>query len=95
MGHVKTEVKIAEFKSKLSKYLRSVQRGNEIVVKDRETPIARVVPYTPPHTRLVVRRPTKSLKEVEKLLRQSTPANLAPGDLDEALRWVRRDKYEA
>lgn len=32
---MKTEVRIAELKANLSKYLRAAQRGEEIVVKDR------------------------------------------------------------
>lgn len=45
IGHMQTEVKIAELKGKLSEYLRSVREGNELIIKDRETPIARIVPY--------------------------------------------------
>jgi prevent-host-death family protein len=37
-------VKIAELKSQLSRHLRDVQRGESLVVLDRNTPIARVVP---------------------------------------------------
>lgn len=38
-------VGVAEFKAKLSEYLRSVRRGHELTILDREQPIARVVPY--------------------------------------------------
>lgn len=37
-------VKIAEFKSQLSRHLRAVERGAEIEITDRDRPIARVVP---------------------------------------------------
>ncbi|MGH9418270.1 MAG: type II toxin-antitoxin system Phd/YefM family antitoxin [Terriglobales bacterium] len=37
-------VRIAELKAHLSQYLRAAQRGQTIVVVDRETPIARLVP---------------------------------------------------
>lgn len=37
-------VKIAELKSQLSRHLRDVQKGETLVVLDRETPIARVIP---------------------------------------------------
>jgi antitoxin (DNA-binding transcriptional repressor) of toxin-antitoxin stability system len=45
-GHDKSmrSVKIAEFKSQLSRHLRDVQRGESLIVLDRETPIARVIP---------------------------------------------------
>lgn len=38
-------VRIAELKAKLSEYLRTVRKGHSITVLDRETPIARIVPY--------------------------------------------------
>lgn len=37
-------VKIAELKARLSEYLRQVRAGRELVVYDRNQPIARVVP---------------------------------------------------
>src|SRR5438876_12166544 len=37
-------VKIAELKDHLSAHLRSVERGGELEVTDRERPIARIVP---------------------------------------------------
>jgi prevent-host-death family protein len=40
-----TQVGIAELKARLSEYLRSVRRGRSITVLDRDTPVARVVPY--------------------------------------------------
>jgi prevent-host-death family protein len=40
-----TQVRIAELKARLSEYLRSVRRGRSITVLDRDTPIARLVPY--------------------------------------------------
>ncbi|UCF20052.1 MAG: type II toxin-antitoxin system prevent-host-death family antitoxin [Gemmatimonadota bacterium] len=39
------EVRIAELKARLSEYLRSVRRGRSITVLDRDTPVARLVPY--------------------------------------------------
>jgi prevent-host-death family protein len=39
------EVRIAELKARLSEYLRNVRRGRSITVLDRDTPIARLVPY--------------------------------------------------
>lgn len=37
-------VSIAELKDKLSAYLAEVRRGEEILVRDRSVPIARIVP---------------------------------------------------
>lgn len=38
-------VKIAELKSHLSEHLRQVKRGHTLIILDRNTPIARVIPY--------------------------------------------------
>ena len=48
---------IAELKARLSEYLRDVRKGHPLVVMDRNTPIARVVPYAPEGEALTVRRP--------------------------------------
>lgn len=37
-------VKIAELKNRLSNYLNDVKEGEEILIKDRDRPIARIVP---------------------------------------------------
>ena len=38
-------VKIADFKAHLSEHLKAVRAGEEIVINDRDHPVARVVPY--------------------------------------------------
>lgn len=49
-------LRVAEFKAKMSAYLRSVRRGNELTIYDRDQPIARVVPIDKT-TPLAVREP--------------------------------------
>ena len=39
-------VNIAELKNRLSLYLKEVKAGEEILVRDRDRPIARIVPLT-------------------------------------------------
>ncbi len=39
------DVRIAELKARLSEHLRSVRNGSTLTVLDRDTPIARIVPY--------------------------------------------------
>ncbi len=61
-----TEVRIAELKARLSEYLRRVRRGHALTVLDRDTPVARVVPYVEQEP-LRVREPLArypSLREV-------------------------------
>lgn len=40
-----SEIRIAELKARLSEHLRTVRNGGTVTVLDRETPIARIVPY--------------------------------------------------
>jgi prevent-host-death family protein len=61
------QAQIAELKPHFSQYLAQVRRGETVVVCDRHTPIARLVPYTDTDHALVVREPTPSpaaLKQV-------------------------------
>jgi prevent-host-death family protein len=41
-----TDVRIADLKARLSEHLRSVRNGGTLTVLDRDTPVARIVPYT-------------------------------------------------
>ena len=40
-----SRVRIADLKANLSRHLRSVRNGSAITVVDRDTPVARIVPY--------------------------------------------------
>ncbi len=37
---------VSELKAKLSAYLSAVRKGETVVVCDRKTPVARLIPYT-------------------------------------------------
>ncbi|MBI3698142.1 MAG: type II toxin-antitoxin system prevent-host-death family antitoxin [Acidobacteria bacterium] len=87
---MKSAVRIAELKNHLSRYLRSAQKGHEIVIKDRETPIARLVPYDKPRERLESRPPIGSLKDLDKLPTYA-PKNLTLEDLEEVIRENKKD----
>ena len=41
-----SDVRIADLKARLSEHLRSVRNGGTLTVLDRDTPIARIVPFT-------------------------------------------------
>ena len=76
------QVRIADLKARLSEYLRAVRRGDTIVVLDRDTPVARIVPVrersrlrtrkpapgTPPPNRVPLPRPLKLEMDVVRLL---------------------------
>ena len=58
-----SDVRIAELKAHLSEHLRTVRNGGTLTVLDRDTPIARIVPYaTPP---LEVRQARRRLHDLE------------------------------
>ncbi len=54
-------VRIAELKAQLSQYLARVRRGATVVVHDRKTPIARLVPFTEMQDEFVVKEPTRPM----------------------------------
>ena len=76
------QVRIAELKARLSQYLRAVRQGETIVVLDRETPVAQIVPVrdrtalrirtpapgTPPPNRVPLPKPAKLDFDVVQLL---------------------------
>jgi prevent-host-death family protein len=62
------KVGIAELKSRLSEHLRRVRRGRPLVVYDRDTPIAEIVPYRAEGPVLTIRPPRAGaprLRDVE------------------------------
>jgi prevent-host-death family protein len=42
-----TKVNIADLKNNLSRYLARVREGVELTVLDRDTPVARILPFAP------------------------------------------------
>jgi len=54
-------VRVAELKAGLSAYLRAARAGNSVVVCDRDTPVAKLVPYTAEAEPLPVRRAIRAL----------------------------------
>ncbi len=58
------KVKIAELKNHLSEHLRSVEAGDEIIVTDRDRPIARIVPHSPVERRLRISEPKRSFASI-------------------------------
>ncbi|MEO5896458.1 MAG: type II toxin-antitoxin system prevent-host-death family antitoxin [Vicinamibacterales bacterium] len=58
-----TTVRIAELKSRLSEHLRSVRQGHTLTVLDRNTPVARIVPYA--DQPIEVKRATRRLRDLE------------------------------
>lgn len=59
------KVKIADLKARLSEYLRQVWRGETYTVIDRETPIARLIPYDAEAEPLRVRKPLRRVPTMQ------------------------------
>ena len=68
-----TKVRIAEMKSRLSEYLRSVRKGRTVTVLDRDTPIAQIVPYG--LEAIEVRRATRRLRDLDLPRRPAAPTD--------------------
>jgi prevent-host-death family protein len=64
---VMKSVKIAELKAKLSQHLREVRRGHSVIVLDRDTPIARLVPYSPDAEGLIIRKPLRRRRSLRSV----------------------------
>lgn len=56
-------VRIAELKARLSEHLRAVRKGRTLTVLDRDTPVARIVPYAAEP--IEVRRATRRLRDLK------------------------------
>lgn len=64
--HEGQRVGVAELKARLSKYLRAARRGETVTVYDRDTPVARLVPYEGwVQETLHVRKATTPLRNVK------------------------------
>lgn len=58
-----TDVRIADLKARLSKHLRAVRNGGTLTVLDRETPVARIIPFVAPSLEIrKAKRPLRDLK---------------------------------
>ena len=70
---VMTTVRIAELKSRLSEHLRSVRKGRMLTVLDRNTPIAKLIPYAAEP--LEIRRATRKLRDLKPPAAPASPTD--------------------
>jgi prevent-host-death family protein len=69
-----SSVRIADLKARLSEHLRAVRRGRILTVLDRDTPIARIVPYDEKEP-FRVRRATRKPRELTLPPRPDRPTD--------------------
>lgn len=73
---VMKQVGIADLKAHLSGHLRTVKKGEVLLVVERGRPVARIVPAADQRGGLVTRAPTRDLKSVKRMLRRLSPLAL-------------------
>lgn len=77
-------VRIAELKARLSEHLRSVRNGRTLTVLDRDTPVARIVPYAAES--IEVRKSTRRPRSLKLPPPPSTPTDSLTVLLDDRRR---------
>jgi antitoxin (DNA-binding transcriptional repressor) of toxin-antitoxin stability system len=99
-------VKIGVLKNQLSAYLRYVRNGEEVIVQDRNKPIARFLPFTLPlppegdheaETAYLIAtgqmKPAKNKKKMDWEAFNALPMPTVSDEaVKEALEWVRGDR---
>lgn len=92
-GHnedMKGKVGIAELKAHLSEYVRAAQKGKEIIIKDRDTPIAKLVPIetrTLPFRVIPASRPSRGVNDMVG----ARPTGVTPEEIDRIIEENRAD----
>src|SRR5216684_6696544 len=87
------EVNISELKARLSHYLRLAESGEEVLVKDRDRPVARLVGCVPASVDLDVPR-RLPWSEAAKVLASLPRPKFSPEVIEDTLRWVRQDRSD-
>lgn len=62
-----SNVRIADLKSRLSEHLRKVRAGRSLTILDRDTPIARIVPWQEVDSYLEVRSPPAGSPKLQQV----------------------------
>lgn len=94
-----TAVNIAELKNNLSSYLETVKRGEEIVIRDRNRAIARIVPinnlndYTAEEAELIASGVLR-LPEDDRLPEAFLKKKLTPVKAGKVLEIIRDERDE-
>jgi len=58
-----SDVRIADLKARLSEHLRSVRNGGTVTVLDRNTPVARIIPFVAQS--LEIRKAKRRLRDLK------------------------------
>jgi prevent-host-death family protein len=88
-NRVMKTAKVAELKARLSAYLAEVRSGGTVVVYDRNTPIARLVPFQEDRDDLIFLEPSAPVAALKKIKGVRPRQRI---DLDRLLRESRGDR---
>ena len=88
------EVKIAELKARLSHYLRLAEKGEEVLVKDRDRPMVRLIGYEGPPRKLQTIPPRLTREQAQKILDTIPRPKLSRKVVAETLRWMKEDRAD-
>ena len=81
--------KVSELKAKLSAYLSEVRGGGTVIVYDRNTPIARLVPFQEEPDDIVIIEPSVATTSLKKIKGVRPKKRI---DIDKVLRELRGDR---
>lgn len=90
---MKSKVGIAELKARLSEYVRAVRHGREIIIKDRETEVAKIVPIRErklPFRVIPASRPSKGIDDMVGF----RPTAVTPEEIERILAETRADRID-
>jgi prevent-host-death family protein len=90
---MKGKVGIAELEAHLGEYIRAAQGGEEIVIQDGDTPVARLVPLAErelPFRIIPASRPSRGSDDMVG----SCPPGVTQEDIDRALAETRADSID-
>jgi len=90
---MKSKVGIAELKAHLSAYVRAAQKGKEVIIKDRETEIAKIVPIGErklPFQVIPASLPSKAIDDMAGF----RPTGVTPEEIERIFAETRADRID-
>jgi prevent-host-death family protein len=90
---MKAKVGIAELKAHLSQYVRAAQKGKEIIIKDRDTPVAKLVPIDDRKLPFRVIPPSRPFRSGEDMV-GFRPSGVTPEEIDRIIEENRAERID-
>jgi prevent-host-death family protein len=90
---MKGKVGIAELEAHLSEYVRAAQGGEEIVIQDGDTPVAKLVPVSErrwPQGTIFASLPSRGSDDMEGCY----PEGLTPEEVERIIAYTRADRID-